>query len=119
MGGSDFPVVNTKGVVAYGGVCDGMGALGFTDLVTGYNARRGPFGESAESSLPIVSAQPLAWLSDGRTLFYTVSVRGEKHKRYYFGLVWPFVLPKEEAFRRVAAALDDDPTAAVLSTTRP
>ena len=117
VGGSDFPAVNAKGVVAYGPVCDGIGTLGFTDLVTGWNARRGAFGESAESSLPIASVRPLAWLSDGRTLFYAVSVRGEAHTRYYFGLVWPFVPPKEEVFRRVAAALDEaglDPTAAAL-----
>ena len=117
VGGSDFPAVNAKGIVAYGGVCDGVGALGFTDLVTGYNARRGAFGESAESSLPIESARPLAWLSDGRTLFYEVSVGGEAHPRYYFGRVWPFALPKDEAFRRVAAALPETgavPNAAAL-----
>ena len=42
---------------------------------------------------------------------------GEAHTRYYFGRVWPFVSPKEEAFRRVAGALDEaglDPTAAAL-----
>jgi hypothetical protein len=117
VGGSDFPAVNAKGIVAYGIVCDGGGILGFTDLVTSQNTRRGAFGESAESALPIASVQPLAWLSDGRTLFYEVSVRGEARTRYYFGLVWPFGLPEEESFHRVAAALDPaglDPTAAAL-----
>ena len=113
VGGSDFPVVSAKGVVVYGGVCDGLGTINFTDLVTGQNARRGAFGEAAD----VTSARPLAWLSDGRTLFYAVSVMGEAHTRYYFGLVWPLVSLDEEAFRRVAATLGDagpDPTAATL-----
>jgi hypothetical protein len=117
VGGSDFPVVNAKGVVAYRIFCDGEGVLGFTDLITGHNARRGALGES---ELPIESVEPLAWLSDGRTLFYAGSVRGETRRRYYFGRLWPLVLPEEEAFRRVADALEDGPdpaTAALVNDT--
>jgi hypothetical protein len=133
VGGADFPAVNAKGVVlvpgiaspeakalvAYGDVCDGGGSLGFSDLVTGQNARRPPLGEAGyqSSSPPIESVRPLAWLSDGRTLFYVISVRGEAHPRYYFGRVWPLVTPAEEVIRRVAATLHEfgpDPTAAAL-----
>ena len=132
VGGADFPAVNAKGVVlvpdigspdakalvAYGGVCDGGERLGFSDLVTGQNARRPPLGESGyTSSLRIESVRPLAWLSDGRTLFYVITVRGEAHPRYYFGRVWPLVPPAEEVVRRIAATLHEsgsDPTAAAL-----
>jgi len=117
VGGSDFPVVNRRAVtlaasiaaagaqslVAYGIVCDGGGTLGFTDMVSGQNARRPPLGEAGyTSSLPIESVRPLGWLSDGRTLFYMVSVRGEPYPRYYFGRVWPLVEPGDEVIRRVA-----------------
>jgi len=102
VGGSEFPAVNAKGLVAYGLLCDGQGALGFTDLVTGQNFRSDPLGASAsESSLTNESVRPLAWLSDGRTLFYEVSVRGEAPPRYCVGRVWPLVLPNEQVVRRV------------------
>lgn len=138
VGGADFPVVNGKGVVAvrtesgvvaisskdakglvaYAIRCDGEGILGFTDILTGQNARRDPFGESDERlSSTITAVRPLAWLRDGHTLFYEVSIRGEGHPRYYFGKVWPMVSPREETFRRVGAALRErglDPTAAAL-----
>ena len=132
VGASDFPVVNAKnpvmfsvgrvvasqnakGIVAYGVRCDGH-SLGFTDILTGQNARRGPFGElSIQTEVELV--RPLAWLSDGRTLFYEVTVPGEAHPRYYFGRVWPLVSADEEVVTRVGAALHAtglDPTAAAL-----
>ena len=131
VGGSDFPVVNRRAVtlagigvsdapalVAYGIVCDGGGTLGFTDMVTGLNARRPPLGEDGYTSeLPIESVRPLGWLRDGRTLFYMVSVRGEPDPRYYFGRVWPLVETSDEVIRRVADTMplsNDVPTAAAL-----
>ena len=117
VGGAEFPAVNAKGMVAYGGACDGL-SLGFTDLVTGQNFRNDPFGASSSEPSPAVeySVRPLSWLSDGRTLFYEVSVSGEAHPRYYFGLVWPLVLQDEQVRRRVAAAPHETgpPTAAAL-----
>lgn len=130
VGGSDFPVVNSKAValvpsiavadaealVAYGIVCDGPG-LGFTDMVSGQNARRPPLGEAGyTSSLPIESVRPLGWLRDGRTLFYMVSVRTEPYPRYYFGRVWPLVEPGDELILRVAAMplSEELPTTAAL-----
>src|SRR5204862_61196 len=59
----------------------------------------------------------LAWLSDGRELFYEISVRGEAHPRYYFGRVWPLVPVNEQVVRRIGVALREtglDPTAAAL-----
>jgi hypothetical protein len=92
--------------------------LGFTDIFTGQNARRPALGEAGyTSSLPIETVRPLAWLSDGRTLFYAISVSSEVHPRYYFGRVWPLVMPAEEIVRRIAATVHDsgrDPTAAAL-----
>ena len=131
VGGSDFPVVNRRAVtlagigvsdapalVAYEIVCDGGGTLGFTDMVTGLNARRPPLGETGYTSeLPVESVRPLGWLSDGRTLFYMVSVRAEPGARYYFGLVWPLVETSDEVIRRVADTMPlsgDVPTAAAL-----
>jgi hypothetical protein len=123
VGGADSPVVNAKGIVAYGIVCDGQGLLGFTDLVTGQNARRDAFDRDAldapapESSPTIESVRPLAWLRDERTLFYEVSIPGEGHPRYYFGRVWPLALSNEQVVVRVGAALHEaglDPTAAAL-----
>jgi hypothetical protein len=117
VGGAEFPAVNAKGIVAYGGVCDGL-SLGFTDLVTGQNFRNDPLGALASGGSPTVeySVRPLSWLTDGRTLFYEVSVSGEAHPRYYFGLVWPLVLQDEQLRRRVAAAPHEagQPTAAAL-----
>jgi len=116
VGGADSPAVNAMGIVAYGGVCDGL-SLGFTDLVTGQNFRSDPLGALASGPSPTIDlVRPLAWLSDGRTLFYEVSVRGEAHPRYYFGRVWPFALPNERVVR-VGAALRTtgfDPTAAAV-----
>ena len=130
VGGSDFPVVNRRAVtlvpslaaadapalVAYGIVCDGT-SMGFTDIVTGQNARRPPLGEAGyKSSLPIESVRPLGWLRDGRTLFYAVSVRTEPYPRYYFGRLWPLVEPGDELIRRVATMplSEETPTAAAL-----
>jgi hypothetical protein len=118
VGAADSPVVNAKGLVAYGVRCDGH-SLGFTDILTGQNARRDPFGETVAGrpSSAITGVRPLAWLSDGRTLFYEVTIRGEKHPRYYFGRVWPLVEANEEVVSRVAGALQQtgpDPTAAAL-----
>jgi hypothetical protein len=132
VGAAEFPVVNGKSVVlapnlgspdakalvAYGIRCDGTGMLGFTDILTGQNARRPALGEAGyTSSLPIEIVHPLAWLTDGLTLFYEISVRGEAHPRYYFGRVWPLVTPAEEVVRRIAATVPESgpaPTAAAL-----
>jgi hypothetical protein len=118
VGAAEFPVVNAKGLVAYGIYCDGRGILGTTDITTGQNSRRSPLGESEVGrSLDIESVRPLGWLSDGRTLFYVMTVRGEAHPRYYFGLLWPIVDPFEEVIRRVAAPVDSSdavPTAVTL-----
>ena len=131
VGAAEFPVVNGKSVVlvsgipspdaralvAYGIRCDGKGMLGFTDILTGQNARRPALGEAGyTSSLPIEIVHPLAWLTDGLTLFYEISVRGEAHPRYYFGRVWPLVTPAEEVVRRIAATVPESgaPTAAAL-----
>jgi len=136
VGGADFPVVNSKGavmarsehgvvvissrdakgLVAYAIRCDGHGIFGFTDILTGQNARRGAFGE-LDLSDAATSVRPLAWLSDGRTLFYEVTLVGEIHPRYYFGKLWPLVSPREEMFRRIGTVLHEtgsDPTAAAL-----
>ncbi len=108
VGGAEFPAVNAKGIVASGVVCDGEAAINFSDLATGQPARRGVFVESAFGvALKMQSVRPLAWLSDGLTLFYEVSVKGESHPRFYFGRFWPLVQAKDETFVRVGAALHE------------
>jgi hypothetical protein len=115
VGGAEFPAVNAKGVVAYGGVCDGL-SLGLTDLVTGLNFRPHPIGGVVSGSWPAIdSVRPLAWLTDGRTLFYEASVSGKAHPQYYFEEVWPYFLPNGQV-RRAGTALNKtgQPTAAAL-----
>jgi hypothetical protein len=69
----------------------------------------------------VTAVRPLAWVGDGRTLFYEVSVRREAYPQYYFGRLWPVVSAREEVATRVGAALHKpglDPTAAALVNQR-
>ena len=115
---------NEKGVLAYAIHCDGQGFFGFTDLTTEDNARRGVFGEIADLqrlASTVTAVRPLAWVADGRTLLYEVTVRGEAHPQYYFGRLWPLVSSREEFATRIGATLRKpglDPTAAALVNER-